>query len=71
MAVVWLPKIAGRSEIVGAGIAVGAMGAAFPVALGRLFLSFLKIGSVVFGSGYVLLAFLPGRICRASALADR
>jgi chromate transporter len=29
-----------------------------PVRLGRLFLSFLKIGSVVFGSGYVLLAFL-------------
>ena len=26
--------------------------------MGRLFLSFLKIGSVVFGSGYVLLAFL-------------
>jgi chromate transporter len=26
--------------------------------LGRLFLSFLKIGSVVLGSGYVLLAFL-------------
>ena len=32
--------------------------AAAPVRLGRLFLSFLKIGSVVFGSGYVLLAFL-------------
>ena len=29
-----------------------------PVTLARLFLSFLKIGSVVFGSGYVLLAFL-------------
>jgi chromate transporter len=29
-----------------------------PVGLLRLFLSFLKIGSVVFGSGYVLLAFL-------------
>jgi chromate transporter len=29
-----------------------------PIRLGRLFLSFLKIGSVVFGSGYVLLAFL-------------
>lgn len=29
-----------------------------PVSLIRLFLSFLKIGSVVFGSGYVLLAFL-------------
>jgi chromate transporter len=29
-----------------------------PVSLLQLFLSFLKIGSVVFGSGYVLLAFL-------------
>ncbi|MFZ1006355.1 MAG: chromate efflux transporter, partial [Candidatus Sulfotelmatobacter sp.] len=29
-----------------------------PVRMLRLFLSFLKIGSVVFGSGYVLLAFL-------------
>jgi chromate transporter len=36
--------------------AVGA--AAVPVTVARLFLSFLKIGSVVFGSGYVLLAFL-------------
>ena len=35
-----------------------AAGAAFPVGLVRLFLSFLKVGSVVFGSGYVLLAFL-------------
>jgi chromate transporter len=34
------------------------VGTAFPVGLARLFLSFLKIGSVVFGSGYVLLAFL-------------
>jgi chromate transporter len=33
---------------------------AWPVGLWRLFLSFLKIGSVVFGSGYVLLAFLQG-----------
>jgi chromate transporter len=32
--------------------------AAVPVSLLRLFLSFLKIGSIVFGSGYVLLAFL-------------
>src|ERR1022692_2305988 len=29
-----------------------------PVSMLRLFLSFMKIGSVVFGSGYVLLAFL-------------
>lgn len=35
----------------------GAM-AAFPVTLLGLFLSFLKIGAVIFGSGYVLLAFL-------------
>ena len=35
-----------------------AVAAVVPVRLGRLFLSFLKIGSVVFGSGYVLLAFL-------------
>ena len=35
-----------------------AVAAAVPIRLGRLFLSFLKIGSLVFGSGYVLLAFL-------------
>jgi chromate transporter len=35
----------------------GAMAAA-PFSLWRLFLTFLKIGSVLFGSGYVLLAFL-------------
>jgi chromate transporter len=39
-------------------LAAVAMAAAAPVRLGRLFLSFLKIGSVVFGSGYVLLPFL-------------
>jgi chromate transporter len=33
---------------------------AVPVTLLRLFLSFLKIGAVVFGSGYVLLVFLRG-----------
>jgi chromate transporter len=38
---------------VGSGVTVAA-----PVSLLALFLSFLKIGAVVFGSGYVLLAFL-------------
>jgi len=33
-------------------------GVAAPASLVRLFLSFLKIGAIVFGSGYVLLAFL-------------
>jgi len=39
-------------------IAAATASATRPVGLGRLFLSFMKIGSVVFGSGYVLLAFL-------------
>jgi len=37
--------------------AVGAL-AVVPFSVWRLFLTFLKIGSVLFGSGYVLLAFL-------------
>ncbi|MBI3184189.1 MAG: chromate efflux transporter [Myxococcales bacterium] len=37
---------------------VPASAAAAPFALWRLFLFFLKVGSVLFGSGYVLLAFL-------------
>jgi chromate transporter len=48
----------GFPKLAAAALAVTAVGAAFPVGLARLFLSFLKIGSVVFGSGYVLLAFL-------------
>ena len=31
-----------------------------PFGLGQLFLTFLKIGAVLYGSGYVLLAFLHG-----------
>ncbi len=53
-----LPKIVGLPKAAAAAMTVAAVGAAFPVRLGRLFLSFLKIGSVVFRSGYVLLAFL-------------
>jgi len=39
---------------------MGLMALQLPAAatLGSIFLSFLKIGSVLFGSGYVLLAFL-------------
>jgi chromate transporter len=41
------------------GLLMAASGAsAPPITLWRLFLAFLKIGSVLFGSGYVLLAFL-------------
>jgi chromate transporter len=56
--VVGFQKVVGLPKVFAGAMAVTAMGAAFPVGLVRLFLSFLKVGSVVFGSGYVLLAFL-------------
>ncbi|AFE08347.1 chromate transporter [Corallococcus coralloides DSM 2259] len=40
------------------GVTVMAATAPVPASLGGLFLFFLKVGSVLFGSGYVLLAFL-------------
>jgi chromate transporter len=56
--IVGTPKIVGAPKIVVGAMGVVAVGAAFPVGLARLFFSFLKIGSVIFGSGMVLLAFL-------------
>ena len=53
-----LSELVGLPKVVAWAMAVTAVGGAFPSRLVRLFLSFLKIGSVVFGSGYVLLAFL-------------
>lgn len=47
---------AATASAVGA-VKVGVMAAA-PFSLGALFLFFLKIGAILFGSGYVLLAFL-------------
>ncbi len=41
-----------------AGLPAAAPASTVPVSLWRLFLTFAKIGSVLFGSGYVLLAFL-------------
>ena len=32
------------------------------VGLGKLFLVFLKVGAVLFGSGYVLIAYLDGEL---------
>src|SRR5450755_3753982 len=51
-------KAVALPKVVAGAMAVATMGAAVPVGLVRLFLSFLKVGAVVFGSGYVLLAFL-------------
>ncbi len=52
------PRNLTAPRILVAAAAVVTASVAWPVGLWRLFLSFLKIGSVVFGSGYVLLAFL-------------
>lgn len=46
------------SLLAGSGASVAAASASAPVALGPLFLVFAKAGAVLFGSGYVLLAFL-------------
>lgn len=46
--------------------------AAVPVSLGKLFWSFLKIGAVLYGSGYVLLAFLRNDfVVRLGWLSDQ
>jgi chromate transporter len=37
---------------------IASLAQSMPVSLGRLFLVFLKVGSLLYGSGYVLLAFL-------------
>jgi chromate transporter len=53
------PGASGTPSLATLGAAAGAgASAAAPVSLTKLFLVFLKIGAVVFGSGYVLLAFL-------------
>ena len=39
-------------------LSAGVLAAATPVSLGLLFLTFLKLGAIVYGSGYTLLAFL-------------
>ena len=47
----------GLAAMAGAGALAGA---ATTVSLGKVFLFFLKVGSVLYGSGYVLIAFLEG-----------
>jgi chromate transporter len=53
-----LPAVAGKWKLTAWLLGAGAGAAMVPFSLTRLFLTFLKIGSVLFGSGYVLLAFL-------------
>jgi chromate transporter len=49
---------AGTASLVWPAALGGSAVSATPTALAKLFLVFLKIGAIVFGSGYVLLAFL-------------
>ncbi len=56
-AALFLPGVLGASAVVSPLV---------PASVGKVFLAFLEIGSVVFGSGYVLLAFL-----RADLVVDR
>jgi chromate transporter len=58
LTVAGLPMTVSFPKIAASLMAVAAIGTTYPAVLLRLFLSFLKVGSVVFGSGYVLLAFL-------------
>ncbi len=55
---------AGRAMLLG-GFIGGSTSVAMPFSLATLFLTFFKVGAMVFGSGYVLLAFLQ------SDLVDR
>src|SRR5262249_13637748 len=51
------PPLAVVAPLLGSAATAGGVAAA-PFGLGPLFVFFLKIGAVLFGSGYVLLAFL-------------
>jgi chromate transporter len=56
------------------GLPVGLLALQIPAALGglgSLFFSFLKIGSVLFGSGYVLLAFLRSEFVGPGMLTEQ
>jgi chromate transporter len=60
------------AALAGPGVAMGHAGPATPYSLGLLALYFLKIGAVVYGSGYVLLAFLRADFVeRLGWLTDR
>jgi chromate transporter len=57
--------LSGLRRAAGAAAATAAgAGAAGAIPLGKLFLFFLKVGAVLYGSGYVLVAFLEGGLVR-------
>ncbi len=52
--------ISGAGPVALAGVGMGALGGTVGLSLWKLFFFFLKIGAVLYGSGYVLVAFLEG-----------
>lgn len=56
----WRPQSAGFTSTFAAWLATIAVGT--DASLRRVFLVFLEIGAVLYGSGYVLVAFLEGRV---------
>lgn len=72
----WGTRLGGMASVAPVGLLVSLQGSA-ATALGALggvasiFLSFLKIGSVLFGSGYVLLAFLRSEFVDTGRLTEQ
>src|SRR5690606_15587122 len=58
----WIPILFLQQarDTTGAAAAAGVAGVAAGVSLWKLFFFFLKIGAILYGSGYVLVAFLEG-----------
>src|SRR2546430_2404565 len=54
----WAAAATPAATLLGGAVPAAAQGAVAPASLATLFFTFLKIGSVLYGSGYVLLAFL-------------
>jgi chromate transporter len=52
--------LGGGPYLLGSAAATGSLAAATPVTLWQLALFFLKVGAVLYGTGYVLLAYLEG-----------
>ena len=68
----WAAAATPAATLLGGAVPAAAQGAVAPASLATLFLTFLKIGSVLYGSGYVLLAFLRNDfVDRLGWLTDR
>jgi chromate transporter len=68
---VWVLAALAGSAALGAAPAAGAAGTAVTVSLWKLGAFFLKVGAVLYGSGYVLVAFLEGGLVHDYAWLTR